>query len=432
MDSMQPLKWLKRLARNESGNALVVCAATLPLVIGAAAIGVDTIQVSLARRQLQRAADSAAIAGAYAVLQSQSAATSVTHDLALNNDVTLSGSPVIENAPTAGPLAGNNRAVRVVLTAQRSVPFISFFMGSTMTVRVEATAAAVFSGQYCMVALENTNVTAISFSGSTFVNLGCGVVSNSTAATAVTAGGSSAIVASPVAAVGGVPSSSSYANGTTLLPYSPPTPDPYASIPDPTVPSGCNNSKLNVQPGAGKDVTITAADAVPGMPGVFCWRGADIGGTISFPANSTVIIDGGKLDFGAQADVRASGITFVLTSRTAATDPTSIAQVEMHGNAVLNITAPDSGTYKGLLMYQDRRTVYGSSTINGNSATTYRGGFYFPNRQLLFNGNTGMHTECLQLVARRLVFSGNSTVQNTCPTNGGAQAFDANFVRLVG
>jgi hypothetical protein len=261
------------------------------------------------------------------------------------------------------------------------------------------------------------------------VNLGCGVVSNSTASSAVTAGGSSRIVASPVAAVGGVPSSASYANGTTLLPYSPPTPDPYSSIPNPTVPSGCSNAALNVQPNT--PLTLTTGNVSAGPPNVFCYRGLDINGSVTFPPNSIVYVNGDTADFKAQANVTGNGITFVLTSSTAATDPSSVAQVSMHGNTVFNISAPDSGTYKGLLFYQDRRTQYGQSYINGNSATTYTGGFYFPNRELVFNGNTGMHTNCIQLVARRLVFSGNSNVQNTCATGGGAQSFDATFVRLV-
>jgi hypothetical protein len=50
---------------------------------------------------------------------------------------------------------------------------------------------------------------------------------------------------------------------------------------------------------------------------------------------------------------------------------------------------------------------------------------------MTFNGTTGMQTECLQLVARRLAFSGNSRVSNQCPTDGKAKAFDAIFVRLV-
>src|SRR5688500_17001154 len=198
MESMRALKWLRKLSRNERGNALIVCAATLPLVIGSAAIGVDTIQVSLAKRQLQRAADSAAIAGAYAKHAEQNVNTAVNHDLALNNDLTVS-STVIQNAPAAGPYAGNQSAVRVILTAQRSVPFISFFTGSTMTVTTEATAMSVFAGQYCMVSLEDGNVAgAIDIGGNATVNLGCGMISNSTSTSAVTAGGSSSITSSPV------------------------------------------------------------------------------------------------------------------------------------------------------------------------------------------------------------------------------------------
>lgn len=422
---VQPLDWLKKLLRSDRGNALVVGAATLPLVIGAAAIGVDTVQVSLAKRQLQRTADSAALAGAYAIVQSQPVATSVNHDLALNDDVPLSGPPVIQNAPTTGSYAGNPRAVRVVLSAQRSVPFISFFTGSTMGVSVEATAAAVFVGQYCMVSLENQNVTGITFSGSTTVNLGCGVASNARASNAVSAGGSSTIIASPIAAVGGVPSSSSYASGTTLLPFSPPADDPYAHLPTPSVPANCQN-KYSVNPNQ------TAPAFVATSPGVYCFRGMDIKGTVTLPANSVIIVDGGELSFGAQANVTGTGITFILTSSTAATNPSSIAQIDMHGNAVLDITAPTSGTYEGVLMYQDRRAVYGDSHINGNSSSQFEGGFYFPNRRLTFNGNTGMRTQCLQLVARRLVFSGNSRIENSCPEDGGASAFDASFVRLVG
>ena len=428
MGSVQPLSFLRKLWRNESGNALIVCAATLPLVIGAAAIGVDTIQVSVAKRQLQRTADSAALAGAYALVQSEPVETSVNHDLALNDDIALSAAPVIENAPTAGVEAGNPLAVRVVLAAERSVPFFSFFMGSTMDVNVEATAAIVYQGQYCMVALEDTNVTAITFAGSTTVNLGCGVVSNSTAANAVSADGSSTVVASPVAAVGGVPSSSSYASGTMLLPYSPPQADPYADLPNPTVPSGCSNQTYRILPNS----TPPALTPVAGTTNVYCYSGFDIKGPWTIPDDAIIIVDGGTLEFGAQADVTGNGVTFILTSSTAATDPSSIATISMHGNAVLDITAPTSGTYEGVLMYQDRRAAYGDSHINGNSASRFEGGFYFPARRLTFNGNTGMQTTCVQLVARRLNFSGNSNIQNSCPTGGGAEAFDANFVRLVG
>jgi Flp pilus assembly protein TadG len=422
---MRALTWLKDLLSSERGNVLVIAAATMPLLIGSAALAIDTIQMDLWKRQMQRAADSGALAGAFAIAQSKQASPAVTRDLLLNNDVTLSGTPVVENAPTVGAYAGNVRAVRVVLSSQRTMPFMSFFTRSSSSVTVEATATAIYQGQYCMVSLESGNVTGITFSGSTSVDLGCGVVSNSRAASAVVAGGSATIRANPVSAVGGVPSSTAYVQPTTLMPYVSAQADPYALLPrTPSPPAGltCQN-KLRVQPND-PPPTITG-----GVNGEYCFKGMDIKGTVNLPPG-TYYIDGSSFDLGAQAVVNGTGVTIILTSSTPG-DTTTFAGIDMNGGAVINLTSPTSGTYKGVLFYGDPRTPYANTTINGNSASLIEGGLYFPSRQLTFNGNTGLQTRCIQLVARRLVFSGNSSVQNDCPATGGAKAFDATFVRLV-
>src|SRR6478609_819598 len=57
--------FIKKLVGDRRGNVLAIAAACLPLVVGAAGLATDTIQWTLWRRQLQRAADSAAIAGVY-------------------------------------------------------------------------------------------------------------------------------------------------------------------------------------------------------------------------------------------------------------------------------------------------------------------------------------------------------------------------------
>lgn len=417
------LSWLKNLFSDQRGNALALVAATTPLMVGAAAMAVDTINLTLSKRQLQRAADSAALAGAYALVQSKPVNASVTHDLTFNNRVTQTSAPVIENAPTAGAYAGNPLAVRVILTSQQRQPFISFFSSTAPTVRAEATAAIIYAGKFCMVSLETGNVTGITFAGSTSVNLGCGVAANARSANAISAGGSASVTASPIAAVGGVPSSTSYVQPTILMPYSPPQTDPYADLPQPTVPTDCQN-ELKVQPNESWEVT-------PNESGVYCYRGMDIKGTLRL-APGVYYIDGRSASFGSQANVTGTGVTIILTSSTAAGDPSSIATLDMHGGAVLDITAPTTGTYEGVLLYQDPRAVAGNTVqINGNSASHFQGGFYLPRADVTFNGNTGMRTECMQLVGRRLTFSGNSNISNVCPAESGSEAFDATFVRLV-
>jgi Flp pilus assembly protein TadG len=422
---MRLLDRLRGLWAEKRGNALVIGAAALPLLIGSAAIGIDTVHVVVAKRQLQRAADSAAIAGAYARLQSMSVTTAALRDLNFNSDITLSGAPTIENSPSVGPFASDANAVRVVLAAERDVPFISFFTGAGIDVTVEATATPVLAGQYCVVSLEPGASTGISFTGNATVNMGCGMITNSNGASAITADGSATVTASPMAAVGTIPASSRYSSGTRIVSNSLAQADPYGALPTPTVPANCQNSSYDVSPNG------TPPTLVPTSAGIYCYRGMDIKGTVTLPSG-TYIVNGGMLSFGAQANVTCLGCTFILTSSNAVSNPASVADLDFNGGARVNITAPSNGTYAGVLIYQDRRAAFGTTLINGGGNMALQGGLYFPARSLEFRGSAGMNTQCLQMVALRLDFRGDNSITNNCPANGGYSAFDIWTVRLVG
>src|SRR5579884_2048156 len=78
----------RRLWKNNRGNALLIAGAALPMIVGAAGLATDTIQWTLWKRQLQRAADSAAIAAVYDRQANDgdesNVDATVTHDLSLN------------------------------------------------------------------------------------------------------------------------------------------------------------------------------------------------------------------------------------------------------------------------------------------------------------------------------------------------------------
>jgi hypothetical protein len=263
------------------------------------------------------------------------------------------------------------------------------------------------------------------------------MITNSTSLTAAVATGSSDVNASPIAAVGGIPASSHWASGTLLMPFTMAQEDPFASVPAPsTFPSGnCPNYRVN---NPNDTDAFDATDAnVTGLPaGTYCVGSLTLNGTTTFPDNSTIIIDGGSMSVGAQAHVSCTGCTFVLTSRTASTNPSTIGNVNINGGAELNISAPSTGTYAGIMIYQDRRAQDGTnasqqSTINGNANSFLQGAFYFPSQQVTFNGTAGMSTNCMQLVARRVLYSGNMHISNSCPANSGAHDFTGKKVRLV-
>lgn len=413
---------LPALLSDRRGNVLVLAALAMPLMIGAAGLAMDTVDLTLKQRQLQRQADSAALAGALARAQGASASSAANSSISRDMLVALTKAPVVENAPTTGAYAGNTGAVRVVLESTQHQVFSSLFRDKPATLKVEATAASMTNGNYCVVSLEKTTAVGITMQGNATINMGCGLATNSKGTPAVNTGGSSVVKVSHVAAVGSLKSAVNYQGSTVLLPYTMAQKDPYSALPTPVLPNPCSN-KLTVQPNS--TVSITA----PG--GKACYKGMDIKGTLNM-GPGIYYIDGGTVSFGSQAVVNGTGVTFILTSNTAASQPSSIATLDMNGGAKVNLTATTSGTYAGVLFYQDRRALAGTTnTVNGNALSKFQGGFYFASQDLSFSGDSGMTTECIQLVSRRVTFIGNTNIVNQCPTDSGAGSFKGTRVFLV-
>jgi hypothetical protein len=104
----------------------------------------------------------------------------------------------------------------------------------------------------------------------------------------------------------------------------------------------------------------------------------------------------------------------------------------MNGGARISMTAPSTGTYAGILFYQDRRASnMATNIINGNSSSLLQGALYFPRQELQMNGTSGMNTRCIQIVARRVDWRGNTAIQNVCPANSGASSFKGTPIKLV-
>jgi Flp pilus assembly protein TadG len=447
------IQFLKKLWRNKRGNALVMAGAALPLIVGSAGLASDTIQWALWKRQIQRAADSAAMAGVYAKVQGKDVGTCtdiagatytspVAWDLKKNSHVNITPTCAVTNPPSTGTYATDAMAVKVDLSVQKKLSFSGMFMSAAPTISASATATIVPAGKYCVVSLENTSATGITATGNADVDMGCGMITNSTSMTAAVATGSSEVNACPIAAVGGIAASNNWASGTVLQPFTIAQADPFANVyPPTTFPSG-NCPDLRVQSNETKtDWTTSDYKAMPGLTGAYCVGNMVLQGNVSLPAG-VYVLDGGSLTIGAQAHVTCTGCTFVLTSRNAATNPQQIGNVDMNGGAEIDLKAPGTdatdaaAAYQGIMIYQDRRAVDGTSAnqqskLNGNSESTFQGAFYFPSQQVTFNGTAGMTTDCLQLVARRVYYSGNMDISNTCDADWGSHAFDGKKVRLV-
>jgi len=422
----------KKLWRDKRGNALIIAAAAMPLVLGSAGLASDTIQWALWKRQLQRAADSGAMAGVYAIVEDDGSrtnvTTAVTRDLTYNNHIAYTYTKAI-GQPSTGAFAADANAVQVQLSVQKALGFSGMFLNYTPTITATGVATVVPSGDYCVISLEDQAVTGIDATGSTNVNLGCGMITNSVSMSAAVATGSSSVAASPIAAVGGIPASTHWGSGTVLQPFTVAQADPFASV-NPTTPATCGGAKNSQPSDHWTDTTnataTTADDAL--TPG--CYSGMNLKGDVVLKPG-VYYIDGGDFSVNSGAVVTCDQCVIVMSNR----DPASntIGDVDLNGNATINMTAPDSGNFSGILFYQDRRATSDNDIkINGNSSSIFRGAFYFPKADLTFNGTAGMQTNCMQIVAKDVTFTGNSAINNTCPTGSGSHSFAGRKVRLVG
>jgi hypothetical protein len=86
------------------------------------------------------------------------------------------------------------------------------------------------------------------------------------------------------------------------------------------------------------------------------------------------------------------------------------------GNTAVNLTAPTTGTYNGVLIYQPLANTHPVS-LTGNSGSTFEGIVYAPGAAVDLTGNSGS-TIYTDFVVKSLSLVGNATFNDYASING--------------
>lgn len=408
-------KKLKALLRDRRGNALAIACAAMPVVIGFAGLATDSIQWTLWKRQLQRAADSAAVAGVYdresASGSTTNTPTAVCNDLAVNLHTWMALQATTPCTGTVGSYTSlsypsnttyQSNQVTVTLRVQQGLPFSSLFMTSAPVITASATAAGISTGTPCALALDGSG-TAMNYNGNATVNAPtCVLYSDSTSANSASAGGSSSVTAKAIAAVGGIASSNNW-HVNQYIPYSPPLPDPFANV---TV----DPSDMHCTPSALTDSTDWSN--LPANTNCFSSISLNPNRSITVPNGKTVVyVNGGNVDLKGTFNCTC---TVVLTNQSQSANAT-IGTWSSNAQAQNTITAPMTGNFAGIAVYQDRRATGNTDKINGGSSNVIQGAIYFPKDILQINGTGTAVSLCAMWVAKDISFLGNSSIAISSP-----------------
>jgi hypothetical protein len=363
------------------GSILLLGTVSIFVMLGFVGLALDACYMYFHKRAMQTAADAGAYGGALELLRGGTATTAAAKtDTALNGftDGTDSVSVTVNSPPTSGSKSGNTSFVEVIISHPQPTWFMRALSYNSITVKARAVAGLGSTGNGCVYALnQDTSNQNNGFfvNGTTNSTFSCGVFSN---ANFRSVGG--ACVVTPTVSYTGT-----YTNSDTSGSCGPAGIGKGVPIVDPlankySIPSHGTCTANNFKVTGGTTVTIPA--------GTYC-GGISISGSVTsviFSSGQFVLVNGG-LSINGSVAVSGTDVTFFNTY----TQMNKYGAISINGSGTVTLKAPTSGTYAGLLFYQDPTVTWSASngsSIAGAANSVYDGIIYFPTTDLTYSGNS--------------------------------------------
>jgi len=439
---MRVVRKALKAVKDRRGVAAVIFALTAAAVVGAGGLATEASYWYYTKRRAQTAADGAAMgAGIQLLRYSHDSAIAEGFSDAARNGFPNGGDTIVSVniPPTSGAYSGRGGTAEVIIRQRQPRLFSGLFLAENATVAARAVAATLAAGQACALALDRTRSGSLAFSGtSTTTAPGCLLATNSANDHAFDVAGGADVTAKALYSMGGIDfTGQAITVNTELNPisYGPrPIPDPYGYLPDPTndIPLNCTTTGNQLITGGG---TVNFAAGSRFCGGIRIGQSLAQTGVVDL-APGTYYVTDGNLAVNAGSTLTcstcsgASGVTIIFTGD----DPSAIGRPVLNGTATITLQSPATGTYAGVLFYQDRDAVFNPNQpaiINGTLNSRLEGAFYFPNGALRINGDATQTSDCMQLVARTIEINGNARLSLGLCEERGAITADVLVVRLV-
>ena len=413
-----------RLLREESGQTVLFVALFLGLVaLGFVAFALDVGVLFRAKRIAQSAAQAAAVAaaeqlGANNSSNEQAVANAMSTLNGFNTGLATNPATVTLTTPNTGNFTGS------YVQATVSMPIKTYFMGafnhgmSTVPVSATAIAGGGITSQTCVCVTNNFLLEG----GSTLNANGCGVFDNSSASGSISISGGATIDAISLAgaSTGWYPGITG--SGDTI---NVPTADIVQGVNasctpvTPTVPTFNPANCLN-NPATGYGTYTFGPSS---SSGTICYKALTVGanGSTCTMNPGIYVIYGGELHFTGNANLGGNGVFIYLTNGASLVLDGGVNVNLVSGGATENGggTAPNLGTYNGLLIYQDPADT-NPMTFTGGSSSYINGGIIAPSSFLTIDGGSGATDLQGGISVKSLTITGGAYVKALVDTNEGA------------
>ena len=299
----------------------------------------------------------------------------------------MPGSPAID--------AGNNALIPGgVTTDQRGLPRI---VNGTVDI-------GAFESDGFILVLDLSAGGALSLAGNASINFSGVVYVDSSSSSDLSASGSAQVKAAGIDVHGNVQKSGNASLSPAPVTGAAVVADPLAGLSTPaigTVQAAVNvggNSSLTISPGTYSSITVSGNGKLTMKPGVY-------------------VIAGGGFSVSGSGAVTGSGVMIYNTKSSKGT----YGSVSLSGNGAITLTAPTTGTYAGILIFQDRANSQ-ALTFTGSAMLGMAGTIYAPAAQLVESGNAriGGASSPVTIVVDTMTISGSAMIQGPGGSSGGS------------
>ena len=430
--------------KEDSGQTLVIVALCMTVLLGFMAMAVDVGMVFQAKRNMQVVADAAAVAGALDYKYNSSTTSAKTAACAAGAANGLSAT-CTANSQCSGasstticvndpPLNGYHESTgytEAIVVEPTPTFFMRMFHISSLSVRARAVAGS-GANNGCLWALSKSGQD-ISVTGSGSIAApNCEIYDDSNASNAMSLTGSGSITAKQIGIVGGYsvtgsghisPNPPTTGIGPAADPLNPTAP----TIPTGTCSSSCTISNtgsgnLTINSGTYTSISNTGSGTLTLNPGNYIINGSltntgsgslvlgagnyTIGGDFKSTGSSSLTLGsglytiGGNLALTGSGSMTGSGITFY-----------TLGSDTITGSGSMNLSAPTSGPYNGMLIYQPASDS-SAMALTGSGGDSVKGILYAPGAPVTLTGSGSMNVS-LDMIVDTLKVTGSGSVNVT-------------------
>lgn len=377
------MSFLEKLANARAGNVTIIFGlAFIPMVLSVGA-AVDYSRAISTKMRLQQATDTAALAISRRTDLTQPGRRQLAADIVITNLGVLGGDSALSISETE-PSQG---VYRVTATANVATAFMKLVNLNSVAVTAKATAGSGASTNpisVCLLALSKTASPGLLANSNVKINApSCQIHVASTGNPAATFNSGDNFNVSKLCVAGtqilnNNGPMSALKTGCTVAS------DPFAgNLPAVTV-GACTVNSQNYS----GNVTLS--------PGVYCGN-FNFNGTGTVTFNSGLyVIKGANWNMNSGWTMNGAGVSFYFAD-------TSYMQI--NSGVVANLTAPTSGTYANILMFEPAGLANSSFSINGQAGHSFQGLIYLPSRNITFNSMSNVTSESLTIVLNTVILN---------------------------